>query len=66
MMLSASITGHMAMQLSHAKKSPSLWHDMWRDWHRWTALERVAAGALGLGTLATAALYLVASAGMTP
>ena len=50
------------MQLSGRKKNISIWHDMRRDWQRWSPLERLMAGALTLGTLVTAALTIMSGA----
>ncbi|HUO98578.1 MAG TPA: hypothetical protein VMU01_07905 [Rhizomicrobium sp.] len=52
------------MQISADRKAPSLWHDMHRDWQSWSPLERLAASVLGLGTLAIAAVYMIAGSGL--
>ena len=53
----------MTLSAAPAKKTPSTWRDMRRDWQNWSPLERLAAGTLGLGTLATAAIYALSVAG---
>jgi len=63
-MLGALTTGPTTMQTPAQKKSPSVWHDVRRDWLGWSPLERLAAGALGLGSFATAALYVLGAAGL--
>lgn len=52
------------MQTS-SRKSPSVWHDIKRDWLSWTPLERLAAGSLGFGTFATAAIYVLGVSGLS-
>jgi hypothetical protein len=43
---------------SHAaRKSPSAWRDMRRDWQRWSRGERLAASSVGFATLASAVFY---------
>ena len=52
------------MQRPAAKNSPSPWRDIARDWQSWSLLERLAASALSLGTLAIAAIYALTVAGL--
>jgi hypothetical protein len=51
------------MQTATAKRTPSIWHDILRDWQRWSHWERRAAITLGLGTLAIAATVVLTSTG---
>jgi len=50
----------MSPSSAAVKRTPSLWHDIRRDWQRWSEWERITAVTLGIGTLATAAFCLIA------
>jgi hypothetical protein len=47
------------MQTATAKHTPSTWHDIRRDWQRWSHWERRAAVTLGFGILACAAMIVL-------